>query len=160
MAIAFTVQQNKFTDKKGRKLFYARLVKTGTKDSKYIAQRIARETALQPSDVLHVINALPDVMREELMNGNNINLDGIGIFAPTITKNKGFESEEEVTPAGCGITIRFRPTQDRTEGRRLASRSLADNEVQFIRVYQKDKPASANQSGTPGGGGTPGGNDL
>lgn len=159
MAIAFTVKRSTLSDKKGRRLFYARLVKTGTKDSKYIAQRIARETALQPSDVLHVINALPDVMREELMNGNNINLDGIGIFAPTITKNKGFESEEEVTPAGCGITIRFRPTQDRTEGRRLASRSLADNEVQFVRVYQKDKPESGEKpKGTDGA--TAGGNDL
>ena len=56
----------------------------GTSNTKTIAKRIQARSSLTAGDIIAVLSELNDVIGEELQNGRQVHINGLGYFAPTL----------------------------------------------------------------------------
>ena len=86
MAISFDWYENPVSpDKPEEKRFHPRIIANGQIDTKDLRSRIQSRCTLNEVDVTAVLDALSQVMGEELCEGRQVHLDGIGYFYPTLT---------------------------------------------------------------------------
>lgn len=135
-------------------LYYLRQ-KTGTVrilSTREVADEIQDNTALKRGEVVHTLEALVDVIRRNLTNGNKVRLDGLGLFHMTVCC-EGAEKEEECTVKSIRkVNIRFVPDKEikLVNASHLSTRS--PNAIDFA-LYSKDKSSSGGSgSGDTGGG--------
>lgn len=83
MAILFDWYENpKPSDKEqGEKTLHPRLKYNGSIGTDVLSRRIQERCSLTETDVTAVLDALSHIMGQELANGRQVHLDGIGIFA-------------------------------------------------------------------------------
>lgn len=68
-----------------KKRFHPRIIANGQVDTDELRSRIQSRCTLNEVDVAAVLDALSQVMGEEMGEGRQIHLDGIGYFYPTLT---------------------------------------------------------------------------
>ena len=86
MAILFDWYENPVSpDQPKKKRFHPRIAYNGQVDTDEIRSKIQSRCTLNEVDVRAVLDALSQVMGEELGEGRQIHLDGIGYFYPTLT---------------------------------------------------------------------------
>ena len=92
MSIRFEWYENPVPPEKAdEKRIHARIALNGKTDTDEICRRIQARCSLTKTDVSAVLNALSHIMGEDLADGKQIHLDGIGYFHPTL------KCTEEVT---------------------------------------------------------------
>ena len=85
MAISFDWYENPVSpDKPEEKRFHPRIIANGQIDTKDLRSRIQSRCTLNEVDVTAVLDALSQVMGEELCEGRQVHLDGIGYFYSTL----------------------------------------------------------------------------
>lgn len=85
MAILFEWYENPAAPgKEGEAELHARPVFNGKVGTDVLRSIIQKRSSLSESDVSAVLDALSDVMGEELSEGRQVHLDGIGYFYPTL----------------------------------------------------------------------------
>ena len=67
-----------------KRTLHARPCFNGTSKMKTILKRIEARCSLTAGDVMAVLSELNDVIGEELQNGRQVHLEGLGYFAPTL----------------------------------------------------------------------------
>lgn len=116
MAILFDWYENpKPSDKEqGEKTLHPRLKYNGSIGTDVLSRRIQERCSLTETDVTAVLDALSHIMGQELANGRQVHLDGIGYFRPLPdqygTRNdryqtKGYQSKIESDPVSCRSDI-------------------------------------------------------
>ena len=82
-----------------------------TYDAKRLAKDIEKESTVSQTDVMAVLNAIPNVMTRYLAEGHSVKLDGIGSFFLTFEcKKTGVDTPEEVSmDQVTNIKVQFRP---------------------------------------------------
>lgn len=87
MAILFDWYETpKPTDKqKEEKSLHPRIMLNGSVGTDRLRNKIQIRSSLSETDVTAVLDALSHVMSEELADGRQVHLDGIGYFYPTLT---------------------------------------------------------------------------
>ena len=103
MAILFDWYENPVSpDQPKKKRFHPRIAYNGQVDTDEMRSKIQSRCTLNEVDVTAVLDALSQVMGEELGEGRQVHLDGIGYFYPTLTAteklyriNQGKATEEE-----------------------------------------------------------------
>lgn len=117
-----------------------------------LADEIQDNTALKRGEVVHMLEALVDIMRKNLSSGNKVRLDGLGLFHMTITCN-GSEKEEDCTIKSIRrVNIRFIPDKEikLVNASQLATRS--PNGVEFaLSTKDKNTPAGGDEGGDENG---------
>ena len=89
MAISFDWYENPVSpDKPEEKRFHPRIIANGQIDTKDLRIRIQSRCTLNEVDVTAVLDALSQVMGEELCEGRQVHLDGIGYFRPCLTSTE------------------------------------------------------------------------
>ena len=89
MAILFDWYENPVSpDKPEEKRFHPRIIANGQIDTKDLRSRIQSRCTLNEVDVTAVLDALSQVMGEELCEGRQVHLDGIGYFRPCLTSTE------------------------------------------------------------------------
>ena len=92
MAILFewyeTPVPNNETDETEKTTIHARITLNGKVGTDEIRRKIQKRSSLTETDVSAVLDALSHVMGEELSEGRQIHLDGIGYFYPTLKSEK------------------------------------------------------------------------
>ena len=95
MAISFDWYENPVSpDKPEEKRFHPRIIANGQIDTKDLRSRIQSRCTLNEVDVTAVLDALSQVMGEELCEGRQVHLDGIGYFYPTLTATEEPKTEK------------------------------------------------------------------
>lgn len=85
MSITFDWYENPApADQEKEKTFHPRIVVNGQTDTKELRRLIQTRCTLNEVDVAAVLDALSQVMGEELAEGKAVHLDGIGYFTPTL----------------------------------------------------------------------------
>ena len=87
------------------KILHPRIRLNGSTSTAELRRRIQERCSLTKTDVSAVLDALSHVMGEDLAEGRQVHLDGIGYFHPVLT------STEPVTAATKRKTIKFRADQ-------------------------------------------------
>lgn len=86
MAILFDWYENPVSpDQPKKKRLHPRIAYNGQTDTDEIRSRIQSRCTLNEVDVAAVLDALSQVMGEELGKGRQVHLDGIGYFYPSLT---------------------------------------------------------------------------
>lgn len=68
--------------------YHARVVPKQTLDSEDIVKRIHERCTLSNGDILAVLSELHEVVKESLLDGNNIHLNGLGVYSLTLEAPK------------------------------------------------------------------------
>ena len=90
MAILFDWYEDpKPSDKQqGEKTLHPRLKYNGSIGTDLLRQRIQERCSLTATDVTAVLDALSHIMGQELADGKQVHLDGIGYFRPCLTSTE------------------------------------------------------------------------
>jgi predicted histone-like DNA-binding protein len=151
MSIRFEWYENPVPPEKAdEKRIHARIALNGKTDTDEICHRIQARCSLTKTDVSAVLNALSHIMGEELADGKQIHLDGIGYFHPTLkcTEEVTAETKRKNTKVKLK-SIRFRADQAlkneigkvKLENIRHAghSKKLSDTEIDMkLQMYFAD----------------------
>lgn len=126
MAISFDWYENPVSpDKPDEKRFHPRIIANGQIDTKDLRSRIQSRCTLNEVDVTAVLDALSQVMGEELCEGRQVHLDGIGYFYPTLTATEEIAAD---TPR--------RNTKVKLKGIQFRSDQKLKNSVGHIKIKQ------------------------
>ena len=126
MAISFDWYENPVSpDKPEEKRFHPRIIANGQIDTKDLRSRIQSRCTLNEVDVTAVLDALSQVMGEELCEGRQVHLDGIGYFYPTLTATEEIAAD---TP--------LRNTKLKLKGIQFRSDQKLKNSVGHIKIKQ------------------------
>ena len=126
MAISFDWYENPVSpDKPEEKRFHPRIIANGQIDTKHLRSRIQSRCTLNEVDVTAVLDALSQVMGEELCEGRQVHLDGIGYFYPTLTATEEIAAD---TPR--------RNTKVKLKGIQFRSDQKLKNSVGHIKIKQ------------------------
>ena len=126
MAISFDWYENPVSpDKPEEKRFHPRIIANGQIDTKDLRSRIQSRCTLNEVDVTAVLDALSQVMGEELCEGRQVHLDGIGYFYPTLTATEEIAAD---TPR--------RNTKVKLKGIQFRSAQKLKNSVGHIKIKQ------------------------
>ena len=126
MAISFDWYENPVSpDKPEEKRFHPRIIANGQIDTKDLRSRIQSRCTLNEVDVTAVLDALSQVMGEELCEGRQVHLDGIGYFYPTLTATEEIAAD---TPR--------RNTKVKLKGIQFRSDQKLKNPVGHIKIKQ------------------------
>ena len=126
MSISFDWYENPVSpDKPEEKRFHPRIIANGQIDTKDLRSRIQSRCTLNEVDVTAVLDALSQVMGEELCEGRQVHLDGIGYFYPTLTATEEIAAD---TPR--------RNTKVKLKGIQFRSDQKLKNSVGHIKIKQ------------------------
>lgn len=71
-----------------KKILHPRLRLNGKVSTKQLRARIQKHCTVTETDVVAVLDALSHIMGEELADGKQVHLDGIGFFRPNLTSTQ------------------------------------------------------------------------
>ena len=140
-------------------------------DAKRLAKDIEKESTVSQTDVMAVLNAIPNVMTRYLAEGHSVKLDGIGSFFLTFEcKKTGVDTPEEVSmDQVTNIKVQFRPTMKAgvgsQKGKRINTLIADDIEWTYLpstKADATDEDAAEDEGGgnNGSGGNTGGGGDF
>lgn len=126
--------------------------KTVTMDK--IAKRIERVGSLSAQDALHTFQSFIIELRNELVEGNKVKVDDLGIFQITIA-SEGTEEEKDCTVKKIKrVNVRFSVDNSlRLVNDSTATTRGGDNNVQFFIKGETEPMSTGNDGGSTGGNG-------
>lgn len=145
------------------KRFYPRLITLGQSVSlKYIAEKMKDRSSLSVGDIKSVIQNFVDKMKEQLLEGKSVNIEGLGVFMLTAC-SKGADVAKDVNAKSVeSVRIFF---QANKELRITKSATREDEKLDLISLddYLKklnmsvtpenpEKPENPDEGGEEGGG--------
>lgn len=145
---------------KSNKKWYPRSIVVGnpaTTDD--VADRLAEISTVSRGDTYNVLKDLASALKSFMKEGRSVKLDGVGTFYYTAdASGQGVDTPEEVSAKQInGVRVRFLPETSRTASGKVGTRSLVDDDIQWLDIDTLD-PAKQGGSTTSGGGTTtPGG---
>ena len=140
-------------------------------DAKRLAKDIEKESTVSQTDVMAVLNAIPNVMTRYLAEGHSVKLDGIGSFHLTFEcKKTGVDTPEEVSiDQVTNIKVQFRPTMKAGVGSQKGKRinTLVADDIEWTYLpgtkddaTDEDAPDTDGGNNDNGGGNNGGGDDF
>src|SRR5574344_26964 len=128
MAIQCTLEKSRTEEK-----YFARARKTGKVGMAEIAEEIQRNCSATCGDVTLVLTELMDVIRDHLLNGEEVTIDGLGSF------HVGVTSDSVANPAAFkksnirSVNLKFRQEAKRDAMTWKLTHSLTDDAIIEIR---------------------------
>ena len=128
MAIQCTLEKSRTEEK-----YFARARKTGKVGMVEIAEEIQRNCSATCGDVTLVLTELMDVIRDHLLNGEEVTIDGLGSFRVGVT------SDSVANPAAFkksnirSVNLKFRQEAKRDAMTWKLTHSLTDDAIIEIR---------------------------
>lgn len=161
-ALVERIQRRKFLGDKESPMVYA--LKRKNRDAKtYDLERLAQEIedlgGMSAEDVLHVSKSLVRNIKQKLVDGNTVKLDGFGIFRTTF-HCIATEEEKDCTVKNIDkVRVQFRVDNAfRLVNDSLATTKGAANNMVF-ELVQTDSTTTSTGGSSGSGGGTQGGED-
>jgi len=92
--------------------FYPQVVRSQTVDIEHLASQVAHGKRLNTIEIKANIELLLACIEDELLNGNNVCLDGFGTFALSASCNKHVENPNDVRAESISVKrVTFTPSK-------------------------------------------------
>lgn len=144
-------------------IYYPKWTRISTVNETQLAKRMARGSTFSVGEINGVFSDFPQSIIDELLNGNAVDIDGLGTFKLKV-QGKSQKEKKLVTSAGAKISVVFEPSAE------LTSRLNTEKEFRFVEVPTDEGKQDADTPETPdtpsggdepsGGGDTPSGGDT
>lgn len=124
-------------------LYYPIWTRNATVTETQLSKRMARGSTFSVGEINGVFNDFPQSIIDELLNGNAVSIDGLGLFKLKV-QGKSQKEKKLVTSAGCKISVVFEPAAE------LLSRIEDEREFRFVEVPTKEGQQDVNEgTGSP-----------
>ena len=121
-------------------LYYPRWTRVSTKNEKQLAKTMARGGTYSVGEASGVLLDFPQFIIDELLNGNAVSVDGLGVFKGKVS-GRSNPDRDKVTTAGCVLGITFEPDQE------LLSRLKDEAEFKFVEKPSEEGEQDAEDNG-------------
>ena len=129
-------------------IYFPQWTRISTVNETQLSKRMARGSTFSVGEINGVFSDFPQSIIDELLNGNAVRIDGLGIFKLRV-QGKSQKEKKDVTSAGAKISVVFDPAAE------LTSRLNDEKEFRFVEVPTEEGKQDADEGGdTPSGGGT------
>ncbi len=108
-------------------LYYPRWTRQSTVHETTLAKRMARGSTFSVGEVNGVFSDFPQAIIDELLNGNAVEIAGLGTFKLKVS-GKSRQKKEDVTTQSAKISVIFEPASE------LNSRLNDEREFRFVEV--------------------------
>ena len=105
-------------------LYYPQWTRQNTVSEKELAKRMSRGSSYSTGEAMGVMMDFPAYIMDELMDGNAVRVEGLGLFKLRVS-GKSHAEREKVTSAGVQTEIVFEPCAE------LLARMTAEAEFKF-----------------------------
>lgn len=128
-------------------IYFPRWTRIATVNETQLSKRMSRGSTFSVGEINGVFNDFPQSIIDELLNGNAVSIDGLGVFKLRV-QGKSQTDKKLVTSAGAKITVLFEPAAE------LTSRLNDEREFRFVEVptTEGQQDAENGDSPTPDGG--------
>ena len=124
-------------------IYFPRWTRVSTITETQLAKRMARGSTFSVGEVSGVFSDFPQSNIDELLNGNAVEIAGLGTYKLKVS-GKSQKEKKDVTSAGAKISVVFEPAAE------LLSRLNDEREFRFVEV-----PTAEGQQDAEEGGETP-----
>jgi predicted histone-like DNA-binding protein len=117
MALLYSAYKSAIATRDGEKKWHPRIVKVGNAMTSYeLGVEISKRSSMTPGDALNVLDAMMDIIQQNLMNSRSVSLDRLGTFTVTCkSTGNGVDTEEEVSSKQItDLKVRFTPSYSRS----------------------------------------------
>jgi predicted histone-like DNA-binding protein len=89
--------------------YYGRITDRKTVNFRHIASVLSRRTTMSTADMAAAIEGFREIIAEELLEGNSVKLDGLGIFSLSV-RTEGVNDASELNKNKVrDVKLQFRP---------------------------------------------------
>lgn len=129
------------------KRYYPHLVTLGQSvNLKYLAQKMRDRSSLSVGDIKSVIQNFVDKLKEQLLEGKSVNIEGLGVFLLSAS-SKGEDTAKDVTAKSVeGVRIFF---QANKELRITKTATRADEKLDLISLDEYLKKLHMSETPNP-----------
>ena len=96
-----------------------------------MAKRMARGSTFSVGEIGGVLADFPQCIFDELLNGNEVSIEGLGTFRLKVS-GKTQREKKEVTSQGCKASVVFEPSAE------LTSRLNDEMEFRFVELPSRE----------------------
>ena len=154
--IRYTIEKKVLPSDRSKAKYYPKIVRGETLTTEQVAALLQERTTLDNSEVFGFLNALGKAVRSYVTNSYVVEVEGLGIFTPTM-KATSVETEEElkastITKKG----VNYRPTTLMSNGYKSIGFTKANLDLDSVITPDSsvtDGPTEPDNPGTGGGGG-------
>jgi len=134
-------------------IYYPKWTRISTVNETQLSKRMSRGSTFSVGEINGVFSDFPQSIIDELLNGNAVSIDGLGIFKLRV-QGKSQTDKKLVTSAGAKITVLFEPAAE------LTSRLNDEREFRFVEIPTAEGQQDADSGdGDNNGGTTPNSDD-
>ena len=154
--IRYTIEKKVLPNDRSKAKYYPKIVRGETLTTEQVAVLLQERTTLDNSEVFGFLNALGKAVRSYVTNSYVVEVEGLGIFTPTM-KATSVDTEEElkastITKKG----VNYRPTTLMSNGYKSIGFTKANLDLDSVITPDSsvsDGPTEPDNPGTGGGGG-------
>lgn len=96
----------------GKYKYYGRITRRKQVDFRHIAETLSQRSTLSTTDMAAAIEGFKVIITEELLNGHNVKLDGLGIFSLSV-KTEGVDEPAKLNQQAIKeIKVHFLPDSE------------------------------------------------
>lgn len=158
--IRYTIEKKALPNDRTKSKYYPKIVRGETLDTEQVAALLQERTTLDSSEVFGFLTALSKAVRAYIVNSYVVEVEGLGIFTPTM-KAESVDTEEElkastITKKG----VNYRPTTRMKNGYKSIGFVKANLDLDSVITPDSsvtDGPTEPDNPGNQGGGNGDGG---
>ena len=158
--IRYTIEKKALPNDRTKSKYYPKIVRGETLDTEQVAALLQERTTLDSSEVFGFLTALSKAVRAYIVNSYVVEVEGLGIFTPTM-KAESVDTEEElkastITKKG----VNYRPTTRMKNGYKSIGFVKANLDLDSLVTPDSgvtDGPTEPDDSDNTGGGTSGGG---
>ena len=158
--IRYTIEKKVLPNDRSKAKYYPKIVRSETLTTEQVAALLQERTTLDNSEVYGFLNALGKAIRSYVTNSFVVEVEGLGIFTPTM-KATSVDTEEElkastITKKG----VNYRPTTLMTNGYKSIGFTKANLDLDSVITPDSSVNSGPTEPDNPGTGGGSDGGDF
>ena len=157
--IRYTIEKKVLPSDRSKAKYYPKIVRGETLTTEQVAALLQERTTLDNSEVFGFLNALGKAVRSYVTNSYVVEVEGLGIFTPTM-KATSVDTEEELKASTITKKcVNYRPTTLMSNGYKSIGFTKANLDSDSVITPDSSVtpgPTEPDNPGTGGGGGDDG----
>ena len=125
------IKKKGYNLKSKEEIYFPQWTRQATVTETQMAKRMARGSTFSVGEIGGVLADFPQCIFDELLNGNEVSIEGLGTFRLKVS-GKTQREKKEVTSQGCKASVVFEPAAE------LTSRLNDEMEFRFVELPSRE----------------------
>lgn len=151
--IRYTIEKKALPNDRTKAKYYPKIVRGETLDTEQVAALLQERTTLDNSEVYGFLNALARAIKTNVLNSYVVEVEGLGIFTPTMKATSVATEEELKASTITKKSVNYRPTTLMSNGYKSIGFTKANLDLDSVITPDSnvtDGPTEPDDSGNGG----------